>query len=236
MTFVKTVKRLAAGAAAAFITVSSMPAGSFTAFAEAIPSNPQPPSGGELIYSVDPFDAEHSAGYFCVKDSILHGVYPTSTGEVYGTNTQRNEEIYVDHHEGACFNGTYYDVREYPWQTECESYAIDERGVNGAAGTEMARVHREFHFYEAGTLDTDNPVEVSFKGVMRFTDLDNHEGYTFYKGLYDAWLIIPTNVERIDELTWKGTWENRNDDVNWEHETLWVEVESSPERPLTFTY
>lgn len=200
--------------------------------------NPQPPANGERIYTVDPFDADHSAGYFCVKDSVGHGLTYSSEGwEGWrGTNTEKDPGIYLDHHEGACFNGTYYDVREYTWMTDCDYYSITNYGDNAAIGTEDGRVHREFHFYEAGTLDTDHPVEVSFSGVMRFTDMDIQEGYTFDQGLYRVWLNNPTNVTKRDDKTWRGTWENANDNVNWERETLWAEVEGSPEKPLTYTY
>ena len=209
-----------------------------TAYAEETEPNPQPPANGEKIFSVDPFDSEHSAGYFCVKDSVGHGVSYSDEGWEgwQGTNSEKSSKIYIDHHDGACFNGTYYDIREYVWQTDCDYYSIGNTGRSAAQGTEDGRVHREFHFYESGTLDSSNPVEVEWKGVMRLTDLDIEEGYSFNQGLHAAWLNNPTNVTKRDNVTWRGTWENNNDGVDAEREMLWVEVEGSPSKPLTLAY
>jgi len=53
-----------------------------TAFAaETTEPNPQPPANGERIFSVDPFDSDHSAGYFCVKDTVGNGGVSYNDGE-----------------------------------------------------------------------------------------------------------------------------------------------------------
>jgi hypothetical protein len=90
---------------------------------------PQPPANGERIFSVDPFDSDHSVGYFCVKDSIGHGDLTYGTEDEdgewtgwRGSNDARSNQIYLDHHDGACFNGTYFDIREYVWQEDCQYY------------------------------------------------------------------------------------------------------------------
>lgn len=235
--FKSKMKRVMTGTLGLIMAVTTLLGGTMTAFAAEDP-NPQPPANGEKIYSVDPFDSEHSAGYFCVKDSVGHGLEYSEDGWEgwQATNDARSSKIYLDHHDGACFNGTYYDIREYVWQTDCDYYSIGNNGRSAAHGTEDGRIHREFHFYESGTLDSSNPVEVEWKGVMRLSDLDIQEGYTFDQGLHAAWLNNPTNVTKRDAKTWRGTWENGNDGVNAEREMLWVEVEGSPSKPLTLTY
>ena len=219
--------------AAAFAVATMLSGTMLTAFAAE--PDPKPPANGEKIYMKDPFDSDHSAGYFCVKNSHGHGL-ELIDGYWHGNNTERSADVYIDHYQGACFNGTYYDVREYVWSVECEDYWITSRGGGNAIGTENAQIHREFHFYEEGTLASANPVETSFKGVMRLTDLDIEEGYTFDQGLYAAWLNDPTNVTKRDAKTWKGTWQNNNDGVDAEREMLWVEIEGSPQKPFKLTY
>ena len=84
-----------------------------TAFAaETTEPNPQPPANGERIFSVDPFDSDHSAGYFCVKDTVGNGGVSYNDGEDgewsgwRGTNGSKSNKIYFDHHNGACFTRT----------------------------------------------------------------------------------------------------------------------------------
>ena len=225
----KVMKVVAAALAAATVLSGTM----LTTFAAE--PNPKPPANGEKIYMKDPFDSDHSAGYFCVKNSHGHGL-ENIDGYWHGTNDKRSNDVYIDHFQGACFNGTYYDVREYVWQVECDDYWITGKGGGNARGTANAQIHREFHFYEEGTLASANPVETSFRGVMRLTDLDIEEGYTFDQGLYAAWLNDPTHVTKRDAKTWKGTWQNGNDGVDAEREMLWVEIEGTPQKPLKLTY
>lgn len=243
MKFKNRMKRAATGLLALAMAVTTLLGSTgLTAYAADTEPNPQPPANGERIFSVDPFDSDHSAGYFCVKDTVGNGDVAYNDGEDgewsgwRGTNGSKSNKIYFDHHNGACFNGTYFDIREYVWQEDCEYYAIRNNGSVAARGTEDGRVFREFHFYESGTLDSGNPVEVEWKGVMRLTDMDIEEGYSFIQGLHAAWLNNPTNVTKRDKVTWRGTWENNSDGVNSEHEMLWVEVEGSPSKPLTIAY
>ena len=239
MKFKRKLIKTAAGLLAALTTVTTMSSATVTAYAAE--PNLQPPSHGERIYSVDPFDADHSAGYFCMdpNESTAKGLVDSEEGGYdgwHGTNTKRDSNVYIDHPKSACFNGTYYDVREYTWMTDCDFYAINSRGRSAAQGTEDGRLHREFHFYKAGTLNTSKPEEVSFSGVMRLTDLDLNEGYSFNQGLYAVWLNNPTTVTKRDSNTWRGTWENNNDGINMEQQMLWAEVDGTPQKPLIITY
>lgn len=240
-------KKLVRSLSAAMATVSlieSLGVGSTTALAATTPPTPWAPQNGEKIWSVDPFDAEYSSGYFCIKNSTGHGCsYTDGTDGVrgettgwYGSNTSYDKNVYIDHKNGACINGTYYDVREYVWQKNCDYWIVSDTGSSSGRGTEDGEVHRVFHFYESGTLGTANPKEVTFKGVMQLTDMDINEGYTFNTGLKGAWLNKLTHVKKVDSNTWKGTWENNNDGVNREQEFLWVEVEGTPSKPFEFTY
>lgn len=234
-------KRIISAMLGLFMAASTLlGTGSMVAYAEDEPA-PQAPANGEHIWSVDAFDAEYSSGYFCVNNSYGHGctdngTYYWSKDDCSASNTERDSEIYIDHYKGACMNGTYYDIREYVWTKDNQYWSINQNGANGVRGTADARITREFHFYEEGTLASDNPVETTFKGVMCLQDMDIEEGYTFEQGLVDGWLNAQTHVTKRDEKTWKGTWENRNDGVHTERETLWVEVEGTPDKPLIITY
>ena len=178
-------------AAGIFLAVASlMGSMSSVAFAAEEPT-PKAPANGEKIWSVDPFSAEYSSGYFCVKNATGHGckytdgsegIYKDTAGW-YGSNSSYSDNIYIDYKNGACMNGTYYDVRDYVWQTDCTHWLINANGANHVAGTENAQIHHIYRFYEAGTLGTSNPKEVTFKGVMRLQDMDINEGYTFHTGL-----------------------------------------------------
>lgn len=183
----------------------------------------------QKVYSVDPFDVEYAAGYICIDDRAYR------TDDWKGSNSSRREDTYVDHLRGACFNGTYYDIREYTWTTG-RNYWIDTEGTVGGDG-----VHREFHFYEEGTLQSDHPIEVTFRGVFQLEDCDTNEGYTFAQGLVGIWLHPDTTVTRRDDKTWKGTHENgktstgRTDSL-WPEETIWAEMIGTPEQPITLIY
>lgn len=231
-------------AAGIFLAVASlMGSMSSVAFAAEEPT-PKAPANGEKIWSVDPFSAEYSSGYFCVKNATGHGckytdgsegIYKETAGW-YGSNSSYSDNIYIDYKNGACMNGTYYDVRDYVWQTDCSYWLINANGANHVSGTENAQIHHIYRFYEAGTLGTSNPKEVTFKGVMRLQDMDINEGYTFHTGLKGVWLNKLTHVVKTGTNTWKGTWENGNTGNNVEREYLWVEVEGTPSNPLKITY
>lgn len=211
---------------------------------------PDPSDLVEKIYGVDPFEEEYSAGYFCINNSEGHGIsYNANAGWPgwCGTNTSRSDNIYIDHKNGANINGTFYDIREYPWMGGGYwYYSIDNEGANGAEG-EKGIVYREFHFYEAGHVG-DPDYEVSFRGVTRLSDNDILEGYSFEQGLAGIWLHDPTTVKRVDSKTWEGTIETfgtdeavaqyGTDKEYWENylQAIWVEIESTPERPLILGY
>lgn len=178
-------------------------------------TDPEPASStrhGEKIFGEDPFDEEYSAGYLCIHsiDNVGSGVTLDKSASTsgygfmaVGYNRTRQDNCYVDHYNGACINGTFYDVREYIWcygdegwddsgkfgwaikakQGGAKLYARDPgfNYMNGSivpkdeAGKE--KICREFHFYPAGTLaTTSSPTtsqEVTFKGVVCGSDLDS---------------------------------------------------------------
>lgn len=221
-------------------------------------------------YEVDPFDADYSAGYFCITNSTGHGIpYKKAQDLRYGwsgwgngwtgwcgSNSARSDDIYVDHTDGVCMNGTYYDVREYTWLGGNASYCISEEGSVGAtrwgddADSKSSFVRREFHFYESGTLDryrngeidSVDPYETSFRGVMRLSDLDKHEGYTLDQGVLGVWINDPTCVTQSAARTWRGTKDTGNTGSSDKEysmtvlQAIWVEVEGSAETPLILTY
>lgn len=202
---------------------------------------PNPGDIVEKVYSVDPFDAAYSAGYFCMTDAVGHGIpYKENIGWPgwIGTNTARSEDIYVDHHNGVCMNGTYLDVREYTWMEGTYTYySIDNDGGNGAEGSWSVGGHmyREFHFYEAGHLG-DPDYETTFRGILKLDDNDKSEGYSFYQGLAGIWLTSDTSVRREDTYTWKGIVDGGSDYHREYSAALWAEVEGTPSAPLTISY
>ncbi len=122
MKFKNRMKRAATGLLALAMAVTTLLGSTgLTAYAADTEPNPQPSANGERIFSVDPFDSDHSAGYFCVKDTVGNGDVAYNDGEDgewsgwRGTNGSKSNKIYFDHHNGACFNGTYFDIREYVW-------------------------------------------------------------------------------------------------------------------------
>ena len=113
MKFKNRMKRAATGLLALAMAVTTLLGSTgLTAYAADTEPNPQPPANGERIFSVDPFDSDHSAGYFCVKDSVGNGdvsYYDGEDGEWSGwrgTNGSKSNKIYFDHHNGACFTRT----------------------------------------------------------------------------------------------------------------------------------
>ena len=67
-------------AAGIFLAVASlMGSMSSVAFAAEEPT-PKAPANGEKIWSVDPFSAEYSSGYFCVKNATGHGLFEIMYG------------------------------------------------------------------------------------------------------------------------------------------------------------
>ena len=113
-----------------------------------------------------------------------------------------------------------------------------QMGINassgGIAGQFANRCMREIHFYEAGTLNSSNPIEVSFRGIIRLTDLDVDEGYTI-NNINRAYLYNPTYIKYVGGNKWVGTVEP--DDIATGHyKTLWAEVYGGPGNPLVLTF
>ena len=198
----------------------------------------------EKSYSVDAFDEAYSAGYLAMTaDGYSIGSSLTeSSSQINGTNTSRDENAYIDIYGGAIIDGVKYDVREYLWLgSSGSSYqrkigsSSDETAyyiyVSGAA-----EVYREYHFYIAGTLDSDNPSEINFSGIMHFSDLDPNEGTKIVQGYHGAWVMSATQLaysEQSDGKQWLGT-ENTTDSVAASQ--LWVEIDSTPTTPAIITY
>lgn len=174
---------------------------------------------------------------------------------VSGSNTSKENAVAIAHKNGASMDGKNYDVKEYVWQSNCTAWMI--RVKDGASHADWSaekdkkpnKIFREFHFYPAGTFESmkradylkDNFTgikEVTFRGILQLTDIDIDEGYTFMKGLKGVWLNELTNVEKKSSPanTWLGTWENKNDNVQWDRETMWAQVVSTPSSPLTIAY
>lgn len=200
-----------------------------------------PSQSNAFTYGYHMFSEDYTSGYIYITNGTSRGCivqgndyWPNNPYiNIWFTTTSRtrNSNIYVDHYNGAYMNGESYDIREYIY--------IPDGGTMGIAYDtgEMAcynanRAVREFHFYKSGTLNSNNPVEVSFKGIIQLTDFDDDEGY-YINNINNAYLTNPTNIRCVGYHTWLGTIENS---PNWDRDTLWAEVYGSASNPLILTY
>lgn len=187
------------------------------------PYTPTLENSGAYVYSEDPFDEEYSSGYFCCYNPTKSDGVNYANGGYYGSNTEKDEDIYLIWEDGVCVNGVYYDVVQYPWLAEGNdtvywridsSAGVIARTLNSSGswvnGSGYATIYMEFHFYESGHALEDE-YEVSFSGVMRFSDMDANEGWGFEQGLVAAWLNDGTYVKYQGDNTWLGTTSNDND-------------------------
>lgn len=94
---------------------------------------------------------------------------------------------------------------------------------------------REIHFYKAGTLNSQNPVEVQWKGIAQFGDCDDQEGVSI-NNLNAVYLSNNTWLTKRDDNTFRGTAENANDGTNDLETTVWAEISGSPDNPLVIKY
>ena len=202
-----------------------------------------PSQSNALTYGTDRFSLDYAKGYFCINSNGKAVGCGSQMGTTFWpgfemndlwytvTNRTRNENIYINHYNGAYMNGKYYDIKEYIWIPDGGEMGIYSL-TGGIVGKIANRCIREFHFYEAGTLNSSNPIEVTFRGIAKLTDLDVNEGYTI-NNINRAYLTNPTNVKYTGNNTWLGTIDNS---PNWERDVLWAEVYGSPSNPLTITY
>ena len=239
---------------------------------EAFATSANPPSYVNR-YGTVYFDEAYSSGYLCF--SIGYGSSGTTTSSIYtlrsrvhssdssntdwmswatendsliwGTNRNRDDNVYVDHPSGALSNGVYYDVREYDWIVTNDSAAWVLHKYSGNAnffgdtGDEggSKKFHREFHFYQAGHCGDPN-YEVTFRGVMSFTDLDgyadsgwSYEGYEIGAGNRGLWSTYPTTVSFKNENKFQGT---ETPETSTDKQVVWMQFESSPGAPLKIVY
>lgn len=218
------------------------------------------------------FDEAYSSGYLCftigygssgtttsnistLRSRVGHGgddgswmSWATGADDlIWGTNRNRDNNVYVDHPSGAISNGVYYDVREYDWIVSNDSCAWVlhkySGGLNffGDTGDEggSKKFHREFHFYQAGHCGDPN-YEVTFRGVMRFSDLDgyadsgwSYEGYEIGAGNRGLWSTYPTSVKFDNANKFHGT---ETPEQSYDHQVVWMQFEGSAASPLKVVY
>lgn len=202
-----------------------------------------PAQSGCLTYGYDMFSEDYASGYIYITNGTSRGCiiqgndyWPNNPYEnrwFTTTSKTRNSNIYVDHYNGAYMNGESYDIREYIYVPDGEIMGIAYN--NGeAACWNVNKAVREFHFYKSGTLNSSNPVEVSFKGIIQLVDLDMNEGYRI-NNINRTYLTNPTDVTYKGNKTWLGTIDN-DGGPNWGRGVLWAEVYGSPSNPLVLTY
>ena len=188
------------------------------------------------------------------------------------SNTSKQSDIYQDIIGGFKMGTELYDVRIYFWLVEGDDYTVWQRtdsitgsGFGGFGHYDAGLINfpdgyttkddntviaTEFHFYEAGTLNSWFPREVSVKGIGSLYDFDKLEGCKFISGVdnnQDVYLTSDTTVISASELgshgltniyqtsvdgAWLGTFDgNQNDSQN-----LHYQFESSRNDPLQFYF
>ena len=197
----------------------------------------------EKVYTRDAFAEEYSSGYFryyADGHSVGSGVVG-SNGDYTGTNKSKNKDIYIDIYNGAVIDGVEYDVREYVWLDSNSGSNSWERKIGSTQETTAyyiyvtgaVKVYREFHIYKKGTLNSTNPIEVEFKGIMHFSDLDASEGYQIVQGYAGAWVMARTKLSYKGEYKWLGTEATTDADTASQ---IWVQVEGNANKPMVIMY
>ena len=226
-------------------------------------SNVLAPSGTYSIFGETPFTEEYSLGAFCQATGVAFGTgfahQGTQTNGNYrmvGTNTSKQSNIYRDAIGGFKMGTEVYDVRTYFWLIEGDDYAVWGSYAYGAYAKSQSEgdtfpdgyisksvntvIGLEIHFYKSGTLATNNPQEVSVKGIGCFSDNDEGEGYEFIKGVNGVWLTRDTTIKTGTAITdqlyqtpfgdaWIGTLTGESLDS----QKIYYQFESSPSSPLT---
>ena len=222
------------------------------------------PGTGE--YGKDPFDLEYSSGAIIkvdAKDTKVSGMTgpitmtnasADSIDIIYiGTNTKKSADVYKDFYGGAVMGQDRYDVRIYTWGKDDagQGYGVMDMGFtalgssnntysNGAVYTHSpTKIWMEYHFYKEGTLKTSSPQEVSFKGTIRYNDLDIDEGYAFIQGFAGAWTDGDSTIKKktdSDGVTWYMGTALSEVGMTQEAQTLWVQVNSTKSVPYTCIY
>lgn len=212
-----------------------------------------PEQQGAKTFGEDPFSIEYSVGNICINDQ--HWVYDgfekvdVNWGFLSGPgilvkNTQKQSLGYIDHYNGAKYKNEYYDIREYIWlsnHTGSYGYIMIDDGQMAAMCDSSAidainnYMVREIHFYKSGTLNSQNPIEVQWKGIAQFRDCDGEKGVSI-DNLNAVYLSNNTWITKRDSNTWRGTADNTNDDTNDAETTVWAEIYGQPDDPLVITY
>lgn len=202
-----------------------------------------PAAENAKIYGTNRFNLDYALGYIKLSSGVApqtvksqidyHNQWPGIKCYII-TNTSKNSKIYIDYYNGAKYKNTYYDVREYVWVNTYEAAIGQHNGTagSGLANTTENKLYRELHFYESGTLKTQTPKEVQWKGIMQLSDNDNLEGYQI-NNLNQAYLWQKTSLDYKGQNTWRGTY----DGVGYQMDQfMWAEVYGSPSDPLLITY
>ena len=214
----------------------------------------KPSQQNASTFGVDSFSLEYQLGNIYIDNShwtynfdtqYIHSNGSLQTNQIVFYNTSKNNKIYIDHYRQAKYKDEYYDVREYVWLWSAhQNPRAQIRQHNGSvvgafqkvehAWENEHKVYREFHFYKAGTLNTQNPIEVQWKGIVQLTDLDIQEGWTI-SNLNRAYLYKETGLVYKGNNTWAGTFDSNETGDN-PQVTIWAEVYQQPENPLVLTY
>ncbi|MGI6756167.1 MAG: hypothetical protein ACOX4F_09180 [Atopobiaceae bacterium] len=240
-----------------------------------MPVSAQAETTGVKNFSVDYFDADYSGGFFQLSNGDNHGLTDMTTKilsddykEIYdqpvfqGTNTKKDQDLYIDWHNGASYQGKPLDVREYDWVSETLNthgehlYRVFKQNDGVIIDGGIKILVREYHFYESGALKEygDNPDElakheVSFKGVMNFTDLDRDEGWAVQQGGHGTWIYgdkdgqSAVQAQQISGKTFMVGSQDYNaygidsiDTPAFKKHAVWFEVEGTPNSPLQIAY
>ena len=185
------------------------------------------------------------------------------------SNPSKKDDIYIDMYDEFAMGTTTYDVRIYTWLVEGDDYALKaltnsmsiqsiskeifdliENETDYDTSNDNTVIGIEIHFYESGTLESENPVEVSVKGIGSFQDLDVSEGIEFISGVdkntgvyltSDTTIISGSALEEFNlqniykrdvENAWLGTVAGNGQ--SWQ--AIHYQFESSSNEPLQVYY
>lgn len=238
-------------------------------------------------YGTDAFGSAYSKGYIRNRTSsnvirtsgvtvklsqeINEGL--TAESDFYNrslyTGSNTSKSAYIDYKRAARYvddNGdpVWLDMRVYIWADNVArpwTLNTNNLGVIHLFNNTVQKTNLEFHFYQDKTLETSNPVEVDFKGVVRISDLDASEGVLFYSGYNKFYRTDPTYVKRVkvgdansnnpnnpfsqdtskkaSHIYFFGTVTDSsvNTDVTENNkQSVWVEVNSTSSKPFKYQY
>ncbi len=223
-------------------------------------------------YGKDYFGEDYSNGYIRSRSSsdvirsygvsvktgkqIYSGADTAQKNRAFYTGNNKSKSAYIDYSNAARTinsNGepTWLDIRVYIWSATNHSWTVwlEGLGLDNIYRSGIQYTNVEFHFYTTGHCG-EPAYEQSFKGVLKFFDLDTSEGWAIHSGYNQVYLQSGIPIGYVAK--WGQNSNNRNNPfgtsgtssytyffgtrVNNSTDNVWVEVNSTPSEPFHVTY